>query len=250
MNAEELKQQIEGLAEARRADFAKKFLDVFLSNGFGAMTKRDIESLVFLLLRKAIPGADTADSYTWAKVLKITPSRINSLQLESHLRFAHLFPMQKPEELLQPFISGLVDIQIGIDSDQRQLTSGLVRIQVDDSVARMELEQAVKESGGIVDYERNRKILKLGFLDFLRLINKVTGAQENEVIEKIAEGKAKEGSRLAAMMDEVKAASYAQLSEGGKLKKFLELLGDTFAEKPKKLIDHLGLIFSSQKHHK
>src|SRR5262249_4602415 len=151
----------------------------------------------------------------------ITPSRVNSLQLESYLRFAHLFPPDKVEDQLQPFVSGLMDIQVGVDSDGKRLTAGAVRIHVDDAVARMELEQAVKELGGIVDYERNRKVLKLGFLDFLRLLNKVTGAEEENVIEKIASVKAKEGSKLADMMEEIQNASYAQLSEGGKLKAFL-----------------------------
>lgn len=250
MNADELQKRINELTDKERAEFAKSFLAVFLSNGFGALTKRDTESLTYFLLRKTIPGADESDVYAWAKALKITPSRVSSLHLESHMRFAHLFPQKKLEEQLQPFVTGLMDIQIGVDDDGKRLTDGMVKVLVEDSVARMEMEQAVKELGGMVDYERNRKILKLGFLDFLRLINKVTGGGEEVIIEKIAQGKAKEGSELAAMFDEIKAASYAQLSEGGKLKKFLNLLGDTFAEKPKKLIDHLGEIFSSQKYQK
>ena len=249
MNAEELQGRIGALTDNERAEFAKQFLSIFLSNGFGALTKRDTDSLIFFLLQRPIKGADV-ESYAWAKVLKITPARVSSLQLESHLKFAHLLAADDPQAGVRFVLAGLMDIQIGVDGEGKQLTSGSVRIQIDNPIARMEIEQAMKELGGVVDYERNRKLLKIDFINFLRLINKLTGEDEDEVISRIARGKAKDTGKLASLLGEVKNAEYADLTEPGKLKKFVELLGDTFGEKPKKLIEHIGLIFGSQKHQK
>jgi hypothetical protein len=71
---------------------------------------------------------------------------------------------------------------------------------------------------------------------------------EDETIEKMARGQAVEGSKAAKALSEIQKASYAQLTEGGKLKNFLGLLSTTIGEKPMKLIEHLQLIFGSQKH--
>jgi hypothetical protein len=247
MNAKELQNRIEQLTDSERAEFARQFLSLYLSNGLGALTKRDIDSLVFFLLQKAIKGADV-ESYAWAKALRITPSRVGSLQLESHLKYAHLLASGDPQAGAQFLLSGLVDIQIGVDNAGKQLTAGSVRIQIDNPIARMEIEQAMKELGGVVDYERNRKLLKIDFINFLRLINKLTGENEDDIINRMARGKAKDTKKLAELLEEVKNAEYANLTEPGKLKRFVDLLGDTFAEKPKKLIEHIGLIFGSQKH--
>lgn len=249
MNGQELQNRIKQLTETEYAEFARQFLSIFLSNGFGGLTKRDTDSLVFFLLQRAIKGADT-ESYAWAKVLKITPSRVSSLQLESHLKFAHLLTTNDPQAGVQFLLSGVLDIQIGVANDGKQLTSGMVRIQIDHPIARMEIEQAMKELGSVVDYERNRKILKVDFFSFLRLINKLTGENEDDVINRIARAKVKDQAKLSGLLEEIKNAQYADLTEPGKLKKFVELLGETFAEKPMKLIEHIGRIFGSQKHSK
>ncbi|KOR30200.1 hypothetical protein TI05_14365 [Achromatium sp. WMS3] len=70
------------MTKTEQQHFTKQFLDLFLANGFGSMSKRDTELAVFHLLRNTSEYQGKSN-YELAKLLKIPESRIKSLRLAS-----------------------------------------------------------------------------------------------------------------------------------------------------------------------
>src|SRR5436309_860641 len=81
---------VDRLKEKEKAAFFDIFWKAWSANGFGTLTKKDTELLIFGCLRRAFGRTGPKNNYEWAKLLRLTPTKVRSMRLEAHLRFGHL----------------------------------------------------------------------------------------------------------------------------------------------------------------
>ena len=215
-------------------------------NGFGTLTKKDADLLMFLCLKKVLANKENSPSnnYDWARLLRLTPTKIKNMRLESHLRFGHLIGENGTEDarkFLEHF-HRFQSIDINGLKDSSDLNDVKVSFVVEDPVIQMEIENRLKLLGTYLDFHRNREVLKLRLVDFFKLGAKDT---EQEIINQWVAEKAKEKSIADGLLGRVTAKEYAQKSEADKLMTFIDDFTAFAQVKP--LTDHLKKIFTSQK---
>ena len=243
---EQLTDIVKKLNDKQKSIFSDMFLGIWLSNGFGALTKKDTELLIFYALDVILGKSRPENNYEWSKLLKVTPSKIKSLRLESYLKFNDIFKSIEQDVLAKCF-SSIEKLNLKISDNNISLSECDIKILVEDPVIIFELDRRIKDVGGQINYERNREIVRLGLKHFLCLVNNIADCGEENIIKKLASSKIEDEAKFEVLKSTIASVSYAKKSEGQKLVAFLDLLGETFAQKPKKLIDHLVKISKSQK---
>jgi hypothetical protein len=156
--------------EQKHQAFGKGFLDVYLRGGFGSLTKTEIDLLVFSLLEKegfCLTQASTMRSqkisnYDIAKALKITTTRLKTLQRSAHARWP-----TSPNEAIQSVLKKLTRPaaleQAFNYSNGKKFSLGYIPLLIENAAAKDEFEQAIKKRGVIPYYERNREVLLVPF---------------------------------------------------------------------------------------
>lgn len=243
--------KLETIAKQLNAEQKSEFFDVFWrtwsANGFGTLTKKDSELLIFGCLKRAFGSTGPGSNYGWARLLRLTPSRIKSMRLESYLRFGHLFgesDLSDTERFFKDFtVLQSVDIRgLNTSGDLNEVT---LSFAVEDPVVQMVIENDLKSIGSYLDFHRNREIVRLKLIDFLKL---VASTVEREVIDRWVAERAKENAAAGALKTRVLAKEYSNKTEAGKLLTFADDLAK-FA-KVDVLTDHLKRIFKSQSERK
>ncbi len=148
------------LTNDQKKFFAEKFLERYLDNGFGSMSKRDIDVLIFHLLSYSedIRGMS---NYHVGNVLRISETRIKSLKMEASLKYAQ--PNHK--EVVAGIIQALIE-----EMKKPEFQNGYIEVGLEDPVQKRELEEAIKRIGHHVEYGINREILKMKPLGLLEII--------------------------------------------------------------------------------
>lgn len=236
----------ESLSKTEKAEIFDTYWKAWSSNGFGTLTKKDSELLMFLCLKKALASKGKngpQNNYDWAKLLRLTPTKIKTMRLESHLRFGHLIGENGETDIRHYFeyFHQMQSIDInGLDSSG-DLHVVKVSFVVEDPVVQMEIENRLKEIGTYIDFHRNREVIKLRLVDFLKL-----AAKENEqkIIDQWVTSKASDEAKKAELKSRVSTKGYAQMSESEKLLAFVDDLAEFTQLKP--LLSHLKRIFKSQ----
>jgi hypothetical protein len=230
--------------ETQKAAFFDVFWKSWSANGFGTLGKKDTDLLIFACLRHAFGPDGPATNYDWAKLLRLTPSKVKSMRLEAHLRFGHLFGENSANDA-KAFLKNFSKFQtIDLEGMETSGEVGAVTVSfvIEDPVVQMDVENSLKAIGSYLDFKRNREVVTLRLTDFLKI---VSGDVEASVIDKWVAAKADEKSDAGSIVKRVKAREYANRSETSKLKAFI----DDFAKfaKVESLTTHLKTIFASQK---
>jgi hypothetical protein len=238
---------INDLASKLNAEAKAAFFDVFWktwsSNGFGTLTKKDTELLIFDCLKTALGDTGPANNYEWARLLRLTPTKIKSMRLEAHLRFGHLFGESGAKDT-ETFLKNFSTIQ---SIDVKGLESGgdvqdvTVSFVVEDPVVQMVIENDLKSIGTFLDFHRNREVIRFRLSDFFKL---VTDTVEREVIDKWVAKTASEKVATGDLKGRVVAKEWANKTEKSKLMTFLEDLAEF--GKVDVLTKRLKTIFKSQ----
>lgn len=234
------------MTDKQLATFAKFFLPVWMEGGFGTLTKRDTESLIFACLRYNLQG-ESFSNYEWARRLRITPSKVQTLRMNAHMKYGHLFK-ENTDLLVRDYFSEIVEFQV--HKDENGNVTGVVKLQVEDRVVRMELEETARILRLAIDFERNRNIIKMDLVTFLLMVDHLTGGGEEETIRKLAAQELNTKRKLGKAISEIEGIEYAERTETEKLKEFGDVLHEVAGKKVSSLLKHLGLIFKSQKHHR
>ena len=225
-----------------------KFFDAFWAtwsvNGFGTLTKKDTELLIFGCLKHALAGRDCpANIYQWAKLLRITPAKVKSIRLEAHLRFGHLFGERTDGDSGQ-FLESFTRFQ-AIDLTGMKATEDIhdimVSFVIEDPVVQMEIESRLKNARSYLDFHRNREVVKMRLTSFLLLS---ADKDQQTAIDSWVAAKAKEKSKQDGLIKRVFAAAYANKTEKEKLMVFIDDLAKF--GKFDVLINHFKKIFASQ----
>ena len=242
---------LENLPEKLDAETKEQFFDLFwktwTSSGFGTLTKKDSDLLIFGCIRKALGKTAPKTNYEWAKLLRLTTSRVKALRLESYQRFSKLLGEDSLADLNE-FLLNFKDVQsVDLNGFEKKndIHQVMVSFVIEDPVVQMEIEYKLKSIGTYLDFHRNREVIKMRLIDFMQIASKDT---ELEAIEKWLSNKVSEQKFAEDLMARLNAKGYANKSETEKLSCFIDDLAKQ-AGVPT-LINHMKTIFASQKERK
>jgi len=243
-----LKSISKNLTDKQKVEFFDAFWDTWSTNGFGTLTKKDTELLIFGGLKKAFGDTGQMTNYHWATLLRLTPAKIKSLRLEAHLRFGHLFGesgLRDTKEFLEHF-GDVQSVNVRGLTTAGKIEDVTVSFVVEDPVVQMIIENSLKDIGTYLDFHRNREVVKLRLVDFFRLV--ADNKQQRTAINKWVKDKGKETGEGDDLKSRVIATEYASKTEVGKLMTFVDDLAKFAHAKP--LTDHIKTIFRSQSERK
>lgn len=174
--------------------FSKEFLDTYLQQGFGSMTKHDFELLIYHLLANKTDLLENKSTYEISNLLSLTENKIKNIQLESYLKYEH----KNHKSCIDKVISEIQAANI-----KPELDGNKVKFTLDNPILKRELEHAIKKIGYNVDYSFNKDIVSINIISFisslkmtyprktLSIENKITNSvkqsfkQEKEIFKKI-----------------------------------------------------------------
>jgi len=143
-------QTIQEIIDKASENFGKEFLKHYLSASFGVMSKSETEILIFHLLSSDFKGLS---NYEISNLLKISETKVKSLDLNAHLRY----PKQNGDEIVRETLINIAKKFSTIYNEQ----NGEVKIHIQSSVQKREMINAINNLGSFADYGLNNEILKI-----------------------------------------------------------------------------------------
>ena len=156
------------------AAFAREFLGKYISVGFGALSKREVDLLLIQLLQKHFKDFRDKSDFDAALLLRSTKRKIRGLRDEVSFREA------KDEEFLQTHLRNELKRAEVLPGDH-----GVVKLQLDDAVLRGYAEKIVRTEFGIVDSSFNSAILQLSGEKYLLLCLTVLTSDEQKMAKQV-----------------------------------------------------------------
>lgn len=129
-------------------EFLREFLDEYLSDGFGAKTKREIDILLMSLLMKHAGLADKSNQEL-SIMLQTPTSRIKGLRYEARLKYP-----PEPEYVKREFLYLLTRSQFDFEK-------GKIIFAVEDEFLRQAIQGELKAKGMFADTSFNTEIVKI-----------------------------------------------------------------------------------------
>ena len=148
------------LTEDQYKEFGEKFVARFLAHGFGAMTKAEIDILVYHLLSESAEIKDKSN-YHVANKLQITESKVKSMRLNAALKYKQA----NHKAVLANIVTRVTD-----EMDKPEFEGGQVTITVENPVEQRELEHAIKSVGRNIEYGLNKELLKISPIALFELV--------------------------------------------------------------------------------
>lgn len=175
------------LSASEREAFADRFLRAYLGAGFGAMSKRETELLVFHCLERTQYFGGLS-FYERANVLRVLESKVKSLRADATQRYAQL----NHKEAIRELATGIVRAgKVGATFENDQIV-----LVIEDPSLRRELEHALRTHGGRADYTLNRDVVSVKIPAFLELLKRTLAFGDEQL-----------ASLLAADVKDAKAAN-------------------------------------------
>jgi len=143
-------------------ELLEELLRAFFENGWGSLSKRDLELLLFLLLEKDGALERNASNYDLARRLRLTEGRVALLRRDAYARWRFLLPETTATILRRILRASLAANQLETTmkfATARRMKDGFIPLLVEHPDDRAELERAIKEAQGIPIYERNREVV-------------------------------------------------------------------------------------------
>jgi hypothetical protein len=148
------------------AAFAAEFLRQTQLQGFGALSKRDLELLVYVLLERDGAIDRNASNHAAAAQLRITPAKLRALRSDGYARWRQLVAEPADVALRRILANVLTEANLRAGSrhvSERSRKDGFLAVRVEHPDDRLQLEQAILDAGALPVYERNREVLAVRF---------------------------------------------------------------------------------------
>ena len=173
---------LQTIDNTKSKEFLEYFLQFYLQNGFQSLSKKDIDLLLFYLMEE-YNIFNGKDNYQKAKQLKITPTKLKSLQLESYMRWGK---QTQKEILLKLFtrIFSQENIKSITREQENKLEKGYIPLMIENPVEKLELERILKENNSIVDYNLNKEVIDVK-LHTLILISYLTNDNKEKLLKEL-----------------------------------------------------------------
>ncbi len=139
-------------------EFSKNFVRVFASPTFGAISKTEVDNLVFGLLVKAGALDPKSQVYEIARDLNVTPAKARNLLFQWQLR-----SMGNGDNLKIDLVAALKSVRFANDGD-------LLSFGVESPLLREELRSRLKRRGVFADTSFSSEIIRISvehFVEFL-----------------------------------------------------------------------------------
>ncbi len=161
------KKMIELLDDDRKINFTNELLETFDNLGLSVLSKADFEAYLYYLLKKHKKPETQLGKFDWVRVLKVTPTKLNSMQILSSVKFENL--ADKKAELMSDLVKELANSPIEIyDLNQERL-----QIYISDMHIKLFIESYAAENGYAIRYENNPNELIIQFELFLQLLDEI-----------------------------------------------------------------------------
>lgn len=162
-----IKRILDLLDEPDKIKFTNELLDTFDKMGLGVLSKADFEAYLYYLLKKHKKREIALGKYDWVRLLKVTPSKLNSMQTLSSVKFENL--EDKKVELIEDLVRELSSNPIEIyDLEQQRL-----QVFISDMHIKLFIESYAAENGLAIRYESNPNELIIQFSLFLQLLDEI-----------------------------------------------------------------------------
>ncbi len=187
------------------AAFAAEFLRQTQLQGFGALSKRDLELLVYVLLERDGAIDRNSSNHAAASLLRITPAKLRALRSDGYARWRQL--VAEPADVALRRILGhvLTDANLRAGSrhvSERSRKDGFLAVRVEHPDDRLQLEQAILDAGALPVYERNREVLAVRFDTLVALAERSGFLQpETEAVVKALRKLAPASEELADLLE-------------------------------------------------
>ena len=187
------------------AAFAAEFLRQTQLQGFGALSKRDLELLVYVLLERDGAIDRNSSNHAAASLLRITPAKLRALRRDGYARWRQL--VAEPADVALRRILGhvLTDANLRAGSrhvSERSRKDGFLAVRVEHPDDRLQLEQAILDAGALPVYERNREVLAVRFDTLVALAERSGFLQpDTEAVVKAVRKLAPASEELADLLE-------------------------------------------------
>ena len=186
------------------AAFATEFLRQTQLQGFGALSKRDLELLVYVLLERDGAIERNASNHAAAALLRITPAKLRALRSDGYARWRQL--VAEPADAALRRILGNVLTEANLRAGSRHVSErsrkdGFLAVRVEHPDDRLQFEQAILDAGALPVYERNREVLAVRFDTLVALAERSGFLQaDTEAVVKVLRKLAPTSEELADLL--------------------------------------------------
>ena len=152
------------------------FLERFIERGFGTLSKREVDRLVFAMLVDAGSIENLEDHFEISRLLRVPLPKAASLSYEYKL---HNTPRLSHAQLRSEFTKLIAASRFGKSKDR-------IILEVRDRQLREEFEELIHSDtlGCAPDYTFNKNLLLLDFNTFSALVEQLAGQEQMRKIEK------------------------------------------------------------------
>lgn len=148
--------------------FAIEFMEAYLQNGFGRMSKTEIDILIFHLLSDEV--FSSFSNYELSRVLKISGTKVANLKYEASLRYS-----KYDDDTLKDEFAKIVDrSKFKVDKDK-------ITFCIENKLVRSYIDDQLKLAGSFSDTSFNRELVTIHSDMLLELLKQLYG--EDKVIK-------------------------------------------------------------------
>jgi len=152
--------------------FVKGFLEEYLADGMGVMSKREVDILVMNLLMK-YGGLANKRNHELSLLLQTPESRIKSLRYEARLKY----PPDK-DYIKVEFLCLLARSQFELDKkDEDDINKMKIMFVLEDDYLRHAIQGYLKERGMFADTSFNSEIVKIECGSLVTVIGELYGSK-------------------------------------------------------------------------
>lgn len=155
------------ISDKGKVDFCNELFERIEQFGLGSFSKADLDALLYHLIDINKDHRKIKDTYDWMRYLKVTPTKLRSLQLISSVKYLNLDDIDKNWKLLSKAIAKK-NIEV------EDVRKGTVRLFVDDTHVQRFIEKFVVDNGSSLDYQRNAGQVVLKYGIYLELVKRLT----------------------------------------------------------------------------
>lgn len=155
------------LEDKDKVNFSNELLESFDKLGLGGLSKADLEAYLYYLIKKHKSKNQQLSKFDWVRLLKITPSKLNSMQTLSSVKFETL--VDKKSEIFEDLVSELSKHPIEVFNADQQL----IRLLISDMHIKLFIESYADDKGYAIKYERNKNALIIQLKLFLELLDDI-----------------------------------------------------------------------------
>ena len=162
---------MEKLSQILQNDGIKNFGEALIMSfddlGLGVLSKSDFEAYMFHHIMLNLDRSKIKNNFDLMRVLKITPSKLRSLEMTRSAKFLNLDLSNRENWTL---IFNALD---GKKLETEDKENGKVRIYIDELHVHRLIERFVVEAGSSIDYTLNKNQLIMKYTEFLNLLDSI-----------------------------------------------------------------------------